>query len=226
MGVINAPGTQQDLILTLTGLKPETIEAIASTEKGAANGVSSLGSDSKVPWGQLPVPKQSQSVSAPSTASDGDLWLEQDINNTVVLETWRYRSGNWRSQKAIYQNHLFFRGDNGSENWEIRIWPTVFSASRIQLMYLEARLRPYVNAQDTSNYWKFTIYGSSPSAENYWNSISFNNVPLGSIGYVKLPIDATQILGSELIRLRVQADAVGNPGVALCDMTVVSYFLK
>jgi hypothetical protein len=195
-------------------------------QKGVANGVATLGTDGKIPWAQSPMPRQTQSVSAPSTASDGDLWLEQDPTNTVVNEVWRYRSGNWRSQKTLYQTHLYFRGDNASENWEIRIWPTLFSASRIYLMYLEGRIRPYVNALDASNYWKFTIYGSSPSAENYWNQITFNNIALGSIGYQKLPIDANQLLSTELIRLRVQADAVGNPGVALADFAVAYYFIK
>lgn len=226
MTVINAPGTQQDLILTLTGLQPSTIGAIASSEKASPNGVATLGSDSKLPWAQSPIPRQTQSVSPPGTASDGDLWLEQDATNTVVNEIWRYRSGNWRSQRTIYQSHLFFRGDNSIENWEVRIWPTLFSASKIYFMYLEGRIRPYVNTLDANNYWKFTIFGTSPSGENYWNQINFNNVALGAIGYIKLPIDATQILGTDLIRWRVQADAVGNPGVSLADFTVGYYFIK
>jgi hypothetical protein len=93
-------------------------------------------------------------------------------------------------------------------------------------MYLEGRLRPYSVAQDSTNHWKFTIYGSSPYAENYWNQISFNNIPLGSIGYQKLPMDANQLLSTDLIRLRVQADAVGNPGIALADFAVAYYFIK
>jgi hypothetical protein len=40
--------------LNLSGLRPETIGAIATSARGQANGVASLGSDKKVPLEQLP----------------------------------------------------------------------------------------------------------------------------------------------------------------------------
>ncbi|HEY9672747.1 MAG TPA: hypothetical protein V6D11_14980 [Waterburya sp.] len=326
MPLINVPGTQDDLTLTLTGLKPETIGAISQAEKGKPKGVASLGDDGVVPTYQLPdfhspnlselggepagaetrakaytdekiaqippvpppptltqlggepvgaetraktytdqkisqlpapstlvqlggepvgaetraktytdqqisqLPKITRSTTVPSNPQEGDVWEQLDTNTSwktpPILHVWRYSSGNWISRELQFQTHLFFKGDNSSENWEVRIWPnTPINPAKIVLAYIQVWARNYTVNADANNYWRFNIFGSNQSAENYYNQVAFKSGQAGQILQALLPFNSVLSLGTELIRLRIQADAVGNAGVFLADFSV-SYFYQ
>lgn len=88
----NHTGTQA--ISTVTGLQAALDAKIASTEKGAANGVASLGSDSKILAAQLPAiaitdvfAVASQAAMLALTAETGDIAVRSDLNKTFALST-------------------------------------------------------------------------------------------------------------------------------------------
>ncbi len=175
-------------------------------------------------------PKIYSSALVPSNPVEGDIWEQLDTNTSwktpSILHTWRYSSGNWISKDFQTETHLFFRGDNNSENWEVRIWPSVpINPAKIVLAYVRADARNYTVNPNASNYWRFSIFGSNQSAENYYNEISFKSGVAGQLLQSILPFNAAVALGTEIIRLRIQADAVGNAGVCLADFAV-SYFYQ
>jgi hypothetical protein len=175
-------------------------------------------------------PKIYSSALVPSNPVEGDIWEQLDTNASwktpSILHTWRYSSGNWISKDLQTETHLFFRGDNNSENWEVRIWPSVpISPAKIILAYVRADARNYTVNPNATNYWRFSIFGSNQSAENYYNEISFKSGVAGQLLQSILPFNAALALGTEIIRLRIQADAVGNAGVCLADFAV-SYFYQ
>jgi hypothetical protein len=161
---------------------------------------------------------------------DGDIWQQLDSNSNwkiaPILHEWRYSNGNWISKDLQFQTHLFFRGDNTIENWEVRIWPDApINPAKIVLAYVQAWARNYTVNPDANNYWRFNIFGSNQSAENYYNQIAFKSGTAGQILQSLLPFNAALTLGTEIIRLRIQADAIGNAGVCLADFSV-SYFYQ
>ena len=68
------------------------VGAIATTEKGAANGVATLGSDSKIPLAQLPATAitstyvvANEAAMLALTAQEGDVAIRPDINTSFIL---------------------------------------------------------------------------------------------------------------------------------------------
>lgn len=56
---------------------PTTGGNIVTSEKvGAASGVAGLGADGKVPQAQLPTPKITVGVTAPTSPAVGDVWID------------------------------------------------------------------------------------------------------------------------------------------------------
>ncbi|AZM47810.1 hypothetical protein DMB38_20260 [Streptomyces sp. WAC 06738] len=49
---------------------------VSSDKIGAASGVASLGTDSKVPQAQIPTPKITVGITAPSSPAVGDVWID------------------------------------------------------------------------------------------------------------------------------------------------------
>lgn len=88
----NHTGTQA--IPTVTGLQTALDAKIESSEKGAVNGVATLGSDQKIPADQLPAiaitdafPVASQAAMLALTAEKGDIAIRSDLNKSFVLST-------------------------------------------------------------------------------------------------------------------------------------------
>lgn len=56
---------------------PTTGGNVVSSEKiGAANGVAGLGADTKVPQAQIPTPKITVGITAPTGPAVGDVWID------------------------------------------------------------------------------------------------------------------------------------------------------
>lgn len=88
----NHTGTQA--ISTVTGLQTALDGKLAGTEKGAANGVATLGADSKILAAQLPAiaitdvfTVASQAAMLALTAERGDIAVRSDLNKTFALST-------------------------------------------------------------------------------------------------------------------------------------------
>ena len=75
-GIVEAPGDMQssvyDTLNKQTDIFQYADQKIANTEKGAANGVATLGEDGKVPSGQLPEISSAKTF----TATIGTTWTE------------------------------------------------------------------------------------------------------------------------------------------------------
>lgn len=81
-------GASEITDVTPIEITPESIGAISEDEKGAVNGVASLGSDGKVPSAQLPVTSSAEIFSKILTTSDwtldSDGRYKQDVSVTGV----------------------------------------------------------------------------------------------------------------------------------------------
>jgi hypothetical protein len=78
---------------TITDIETDIASKINSSEKGAANGVATLGSDSKIPAGQLPnltitdtFVINSQAAMLALTAQTGDVAIRTDQSKTYILK--------------------------------------------------------------------------------------------------------------------------------------------
>lgn len=86
--------TGMQAISTVSGLQTALDAKIESSEKGAVNGVATLGSDQKIPSNQLPpiaitdaFPVASQAAMLALTAEKGDVAIRSDLNKTFILST-------------------------------------------------------------------------------------------------------------------------------------------
>ena len=270
MPLINVPGTQQGLTITLTGLEPQTIGAIPASEKGQPQGVATLGNDgvvltnqlpnyhvptlaelggiplsqkgtpngipsldddSKVPYTQLPGSRVYRSTNKPTSPNEGDIWRQQDPNFGTNLHRWIYTGGLWRSEDFLTQSKLYWVSTPNDDlvherNWEVDIYPKLpFTVDKIFLAYLRIGFTCYAVTQTPTNYWRFIIFGmDGNNTENYWNEINFpDNIPLFGRSEKTLQINAHLAPWSELRRVRIVAEAVGNPGLILA-WSALSYF--
>jgi hypothetical protein len=180
---------------------------------------------------QINLIKVTRSVSAPTNPADGDNWEQLDPNFATPLMRWRRISNEWRSE-VFTQSKLYWVTTQSDDlvkerNWEIELWPKVpVAVSKIFLAYLKIYLTPYSAIQTAANHWKFTIFGmDANNNENYWNQLEFQeNIAVLDRSEKILQINASLTLWSQLRRLRIQADAVGSPGLVLAYASVSHFY--
>lgn len=172
---------------------------------------------------QLFAALKTRSPNPPSNPSEGHIWEQVDIASNSVMHTWIRQNALWRSHSMNVRHNFFWISSATDDlvtkrNWEIEIYPNMpFAVSKILISYLQIGLTAYGTIQDANNYWAFLLLGTNNSnVENYWTQLNFNgNIPTQTRAYKNIFVGADLALDTELRRLRLEARAVGNPGLAL-----------
>ena len=128
-------------------LTPDAIGAIASTEKGTADGVASLGADGKVPASQLP---EISSVKT-YTATIGTTWVEDE--NTGV-KTQSVAIAGVTAQSTAMVDHVY-TGSGTSDDYAAFV--------EAENQYLNCITNGYAETYDGGI--KFTIFGDANTVE-------------------------------------------------------------
>lgn len=110
------------LTLVYTALDDLDAAKVNATEKGAANGVATLGADSKIPAAQLPAiaitdtfPVASQAAMLALTAEKGDIAVRSDLNKTFALSAEPASTlANWLELKTPTDAVLSVAGRTGA----------------------------------------------------------------------------------------------------------------
>lgn len=166
---------------------------------------------------------KTRSTNPPSNPSEGHIWEQVDIASNSVMHTWIRQGALWRSHPMNVRQNFFWISNAADDlvtkrNWEIEIYPNMpFAVSKILISYLQIGLTPYGVVQDANNYWAFLLFGTNGSnVENYWTQLNFNgNIPIQTRAYKNIFVGADLALDTELRRLRIEARAIGNPGLVL-----------
>lgn len=128
-------------------LTPDAIGAIASTEKGTADGVASLGADGKVPASQLP---EISSVKT-YTATIGTTWVEDE--NTGI-KTQSVAIAGVTAQSTAMVDHVY-TGSGTSDDYAAFV--------EAENQYLNCITNGYAETYDGGI--KFTIFGDANTVE-------------------------------------------------------------
>ena len=107
---------------TVAGLQAALDAKIASTEKGAANGVATLGADSKIPTSQLPALAvvntyvvNSQAAQLALSTQEGDVVVRTDLNKTFIrLSTTLGTMADWQEMLTPTDTVLSVNGLTGA----------------------------------------------------------------------------------------------------------------
>lgn len=182
---------------------------IAATEKGAANGVATLGADSKIPESQLPAlaitdvfPVASQAAMLALTAERGDLAIRSDINKSFALSALPASTlANWLELKTPADVVLSVAGKTGAVTLDIADITGLTAA----LAGKEPTIAP-AGGTPTAQYWR---------GDKAWADFATSVRTALLTGFVSGPnsaVAATDTVLQAMQKLQAQITAGGGGG--------------